>query len=202
MAKKDKEKKISITTFERIVKENEVPTVTEQWFDTEIVITPTLPLVEMLQFVSEVVDVCFLEDGTYVPELMDFAIKSGILTHYANFTLPQDSKKQYWMIYSSDAVEMVMPHINNVQFEEIVGAIRRKVAHMLSADVQNMRAQLSTLIQAFSEMSDNLSGMFDGVSKEDIERVMGAVGDGGIDEKKLVEAYLDQTVRAPGDVEE
>lgn len=189
MAKK--EKRISINALEKIAKEQFPESVTEQWFDIEVTIKRSLPLKEMLQFVQEVVDACFTTDGTFVPEIMDFATKSGILTHYANFTLPDNLEKQYWLIYSTGAVDMVCQHINMVQLQEMIGGINRKIDHMCDTDIVATKAKLNDLYEAFVKMGTEVSDLFSGVNAEELQKMVGALGGTELNEEKIVSAYIE-----------
>lgn len=189
MAKK--EKKISINAFEEVVKERFPSIITERWYDVDVTMKYTLSLAEMIAFVREAADACFLEDGTYAPEIFDFAIKSGVLTYYANFSLPENIEKQYWLICGSDAVDFVLQHINHEQYSEIVGAVMKEVRHRLDTDTFATRAKLNELIATFSKLSDKMSEVFDGVGADDVQKVLTAVGVSGIDERKIVDAYVE-----------
>ena len=196
MAKK--EKRISINALEKIAKEQFPESVTEQWFDIEVTIKRSLPLKEMLEFVQEVVDACFTTDGTFVPEIMDFATKSGILTHYANFTLPDNLEKQYWLIYSTGAVDMVCQHINMVQLQEMIGGINRKIDHMCDTDIVATKAKLNDLYAAFAKMGEEFSAMFSDISASDIQKAIGALNQSGAMEENIVAAYIDQMKKSTG----
>lgn len=196
MAKK--EKRISINALKKIAKEQFHESVTEQWFDIDVTIKRTLPLKEMLEFVQEVVDVCFTTDGTFVPEIMDFATKSGILTHYANFTLPDNLEKQYWMIYSTDAVDMVCQHINVSQLHEMIDSINRKIDHMCDTDIVATRAKLNDLCEAFAKMGTEVSDLFSGVNADELQKMIGALGNTELSEEKIVSAYIEHMKKDTG----
>lgn len=196
MAKK--EKRVSVNALEKIAKEQFPESVTEQWFDIEVTIKRSLPLKEMLQFVQEVVDACFTTDGTFVPEIMDFATKSGILTHYANFTLPDNLEKQYWLIYSTGAVDMVCQHINMVQLQEMIGGINRKIDHMCDTDIVATKAKLNDLYEAFVKMGTEVSDLFSGVNAEELQKMVGTLGGTELNEEKIVSAYIEHMKKGAG----
>lgn len=187
-----KEKKISINALEKIAKEEFPVSTTQQWFGVEVLITRTLPLTEMLQFAGEIVDACFLEDGTFMPEAMDFAIKSGVLTHYANFTLPQNIEKRYDLIYRTGAADMVCQHIDAAQLQEIINAANRKIKHLCDASAMYAQEKLKELTDAFCAIQAQLTSVLGGVSEEDMQAVISAVEQDGISESKIVSAYLDR----------
>lgn len=189
MAKK--EKRISINALEKVAQENFQNVVTEQWFDLDVTIKHNLSMTEMMQFVRDIVDMCFTTNGEYVPETMDFAIKSGVLIYYANFTLPDGLEKQYWLTYATDAVDMVCKHINMVQLQEIINAANRKLKYMCDTDIVAAKAKLTELSDSFAKMGEQFSDIFNGVNADDVQRVVSEIGEHGIDESKIVSAYLD-----------
>lgn len=196
MAKK--EKRISINALEKVAKEQFPESVTEQWFDIEVTIKRSLPLKEMLEFVQEVVDACFTMDGTFVPEVMDFATKSGILTHYANFTLPDNLEKQYWLIYSTGAVDMVCQHINMTQLQEMIGGINRKIDHMCDTDIVATKAKLNDLYEVFVKMGTEVSDLFSGVNADELQKMVGNLGSTELSEEKIVSAYIEHMKKDTG----
>ena len=145
-------KRISVSAFENIAKQatNESTVV---WEGLELNIRSQLPFDEMLAFVSEVTASCFFEDGSYAPEMMDFMIRRGVLYRYANFRLPQDINKQYWLAYATDAVEFVYNHIDTHQFQAITTAIREKVEHQCDLMVSESQQKLNALLSQFDSFA-------------------------------------------------
>ena len=191
MAKKIK--KVSVNALERVVNEQCTQDTVVNWFDIEVNIVNTLSLKDMLSFVNDIVNACFLDDGTYIPEIMDFAIKSGILTRYANFTLPNNTEKQYWLIYNSNVVDMVKEHINLDQLQEIIDSATLKIEHMCDMDFVATKAKLEELYNAFANIGTQFGDIFDNISADDIQKVVEAIGTNGVDEEKIVSAYIENT---------
>ena len=125
MAKK--EQRVSINTFEKLAKDNFADQDTVQWLGVDVVIKHTIPLRDVLQFTKDIVDTTFMEDGTFVPEISDFAVKSGMVEYYSNLTLPENLEKQYELIYKTGVSDMIYEHINQRQLDEIVNAANRKI---------------------------------------------------------------------------
>lgn len=191
MAKK--EARISINALERIAKENFQNTITKEWFGIEVNIRRTLPLEDVLMFTEDIVNACFTSDGTFIPQVMDFAIKDGILTRYANFTMPSDTKKQYELVYATDAVEMVMEEIDQEQLESIVDAADRKIDYLCDTNIKEVSAKLEAILKTFEEMGTTVEQMFGGMTPEDMQKMLGAISEAGkLDEEKIVSAYMSQ----------
>ena len=187
------EKRISINTMDKIIKERFSNTVTEQWCDIDVRIKKTLSFTEMMEFVNDVVLSCFQEDGGFVPEVMDFVIKSNVLSKYANFSLPDNLEHRYEIINKTDVVDMVCSKINNTQLNEIVASINHKVKFLCDSNAMTIKRQVNDLISAFNDLQTRTAGMFDGVSAEDIAKLADVLSSGKLDESKIVEAYLNQT---------
>ena len=194
-----KEKKISITSFDEIKREQCVPTKIEQWNGNEIVITHTLSLVEMLKFVNEVVESCFSADGEYFPEIMDFSIKSNVLTRYANFSLPENIEHSYDLIYNTDAFYIVCEYIDKTQLNEIVESINRKIAYLRDSDILKTQKQIEKIISTFNNLQKQTENMFSGIEPKDIQNLIGALNGGSFNEEKFIDAYLNRVYEKPSD---
>lgn len=186
-------KKISINAFEKVMKATYVPTEIIEWNDIEITIKKTLSLKDMLGFVDTVVKSCFEKDtGIYMPEIKDFVTKLCILEKYSNFKLPTSTELKYDLIYCTDAVECVMSHVNIKQLSEIINAINKKLDHVAQANIEAVNKQMNELCNSFNNLQNQVSSIFDGVDSNDIKTVTNALVNGGIDEEKLVKAYINQ----------
>ena len=187
-------KRISVNAFEKVMKETYAPTETFDWNGIEVTVKKNLSLREMLEFVDGVVKSCFSsETNAYIPEIMEFATKVCILEKYANFTMPSNVESQYALIYCTDAVECVLPHVNTDQLAEIKHAISKKVENIANANIEAVNKQMTEIHAAFDGLQNQLTGMFDGVSTEDIRAMAEALTNGALDEEKLVKAYMSQT---------
>lgn len=187
----DKEKKISIASFDKVLKEQAVPNTTEHWFGNEVVIKHTISIAQMLAFVDNVVSSCFHDEG-YMPEVKDLLIKSNLLTRYANFTLPENLEHRYTLIYNTDAVAIVSKHISSAQFDEILRAIDEKIDYICNTNIMAIEKQMQQLAASFEDVSKKTSEMFAGVNGSDVAKLIGAIDKGGVDEQKLVQAFLEQ----------
>ena len=161
--------KISINKFESVLVENTVTEILNGTDNVEIHITKTLPLQEMLLFVQEVVEACIDgETGEYLPEAYDFAIRAGVLTRYANFTLPANLDNQYMLVYNTGAFDQVVAHINERQFNDIVRAIDKKIKFMLDVISSSAVTKINEVIGKFNELAETAENAFGDVNGEDI----------------------------------
>lgn len=192
MAKKTK-KRITINAFEKVMKENYQPVVEVEWNGLAIEIKRTLSLQEVIGFVEGVIDACFDEEtGDYLPEIKDFLIKSFVLEKYANFTMPSNANNMYDLIYCTDAFATVYGYINAEQFLEIRAAIDEKLDYKTNTSVEAMNKQISTVFNSFEDIEKNLSQLFSSVDNESLAKLVEVLGNGKVDEEKLMKAYLDE----------
>lgn len=184
------EKKVSISAVDNIIGECFLNVVTEQWDDVEGKMRRSIPFTEVLAFVDDVVQSCFQRNGAYVPEVLDFAIKSNIISKYTNVSMPDNLEHRYAILYNSDLVDFVCQHINMQQLQEMVNSINRKLAYMCDTNTVSVQNRLNDLISAFETMQEKTEAMFGDVMPDDMTRLVGAIGDGALTEEKIVEAYM------------
>lgn len=189
----NKKKKISVNDFEKVMKEMYTEDyIVFDWRGIEVTVKRTLGVKEMISFVTGVVNSCFGENLTYNPEANEFAFNANILSMYANFTMPSNIELQYKLIYCTDAVAAVMEFINPVQLEEIRNAIHERIRYRIKANVESVNRQITEMFSAIDNLQTQLSDVFSGIGSEDISRLTSALS-GGINEEKLVEAYINTT---------
>lgn len=186
------EKKVSIALFDKIAKANFQNENTIQWYETEVRVKHTLTLAEMLSFVDDVVGSCFHDQMGYMPEVKDFAIKSNILTRYANFSMPDNLEHRYQMVYGTDAVDAVCSAIDTVQLQEIVNSINSKIRFLCDSKANLIQERINSVLETMEEMRDNTKDIFGGLSQDDLKALMGAITEHGLSEQKIVEAYMEQ----------
>lgn len=190
MAKKIK--KVTVSKWDEVAKERFVDMTTPQavkWHDTEIMVLNTIPLADVMSFVSVCTTNCFDDDGEFHPELLDFMLKASVLCRYANFNLPENTDHLYTLVYATDAYDTVMPHINMDQYNAIESAVYKKVKHICEQQEIGLRKQYGKAVELLSDMAEQMSQAFKGVTSEDIGNMVSSIS-GGVDEEKIVHAYL------------
>lgn len=189
-----KTKKISVNAFQKVMKETYSPTYTFDWNGIEVTVNKTLSLKDMLEFVDDVVKSCFTEEtNRYLPEVKDFVIRVCILEKYANFTMPQNLENQYELVYCTDAVQQVMKYINPEQYNSIITSIENKINNIAQANIEAINQQMNELFNSFDNLQDKLGGLFAGLNSDDITNLTKAIADGGLDNEKLVEVYMNKS---------
>lgn len=187
-------KKVSINKFESALnKENVITDTLLGTDDVTIQIKKTIPLQEMLLFVQEVVEACVdNENGEYIPEAYDFAIRVATLTHYANLSMPTNLEKQYWLVYNTKAFEQVLTHINTRQFDDIIRAIDKKIKFMLDVISSSAVIKINDVVSKFNDIAETSEKVFSGVNAEDMMKIIQGVSKlGEIEEENVVKTILD-----------
>lgn len=183
--------KVSVGDMEKALKSGE-RTIEADWFGVSVTVTPTLSLTDMLEFVNNVVESCFSDDGEYIPEVREFAVRRNTLEKYGNFRMPTDVHKCYDLLYGTDAFEWIKGYINEAQYADIMVAVEDKIQFRLDSMVDSLRVKMEEFLGAMNALQEQTKHVFDGMSDEDMKKLVGAIEHGGMSEEKLVAAYLDQ----------
>lgn len=187
-----KVKKISINAFESVVKENFENTVTKEWFGIPVTITKTISFEDVVNFVAEVADNCFLSDGRYIPEAMHALINCGVVRHYTNINLPSSLSAAYELVMRSGIIDFVMPEINSDQYSDIIIAIRDKIEYACDTDVTEFRNSLLDMMASMTDLQDRTKELFGKISPDEIQTLLAAFGDDKAVENKVVDAYIER----------
>ena len=187
-----KAKKISVNAFEKVVKEKFNNVTTEEWCGLEISITHTISLQDMMSFVAEVSDNCFLEDGRYVPEAMQPLLDCGVVEHYTNISLPSNLAARYELVMKSGILDFILPRINSNQYNDIVVAVRDKIDYACDSKTAEFNHAMSKMAESINELHEASKKLFDGVSHEDIQKIVSLYDDKHTVEERVVDEYLKQ----------
>ena len=197
------EKKISIEKMDEIIRDYYPDTETVDFHGQELVVSRTIPFRTEIELVNSVIDACFDEEtGAYLPEYLDFAMKSCIAAAYTNLRLPQDAEHRHRILYGTDVVDCIVPYISAMQLSAIENAIRSGLRERNNANTALFEQRVGETVGAMEEISKKIAGIFDGVSKEDISAVLNAVGNGTIDEEKIARAVVREQNLTRGEEEE
>lgn len=192
--------KISVGDIEKAVKDIYVPIKQIEWRGLTIDVKNTLNLDEMRVFVRSVITACFDANGVaYHPEMKDFAMRSVLIELYTNVSLPSGIDRIYDVVYCSDLVDVIYGAINQKQFEIMMDAVNDEIDYVINSNVEAVTKQVNTLSDTIEKLGEKFKGLFDGVDPEDIRKTLSAIGEGGINEEKLMKAYLGQTKEKSGE---
>lgn len=187
-------KKISVNAFERVVKEsNEYNTAEVEWYGEKIIVKRRLSLEEMMYFVNGVVDNCFADDESYLPEVKEFSIRCGMLEMYGNFRLPTNVSSRYALVFSEAgtlAYDLIAQQIDLIQFEEIQDVIEEKIDYRVNTSIEKANRQINELVNSLMQMEEQMKGIFGDMTADEMNGLIGSLLN-GVDEEKLMKAYME-----------
>lgn len=190
MAKK--KESVSISQLDKILggaeRERDI-----EYCGIQIRVRTLLDFAEYIQLVDGVVESCFGEDNDYRPEIREFAMRFGIVSSYTNVRLPKDTGHKYEVLYLTDLVDVVKSAIIPAQLKDIEDAVDREIEHRLRMSAASAEEKANIVVSKLNELLEGAQQLFSGLTQEDVESVLSAVGNGKIDEERLMAAYLDMT---------
>lgn len=181
MAKKKDKKRVAINQWEKLL-DNAVKTLPLIEGDEKspmIEVRPLLPMDEMWDVVDEMVEYCIptvntgtadepKEEVVFMPENRDFALRRVVASHYGNMRLPEDSAKQYELLYCTNVFQRIVGLICQDQLREICTAVDRKVEYR--------KESMLSLTTALRELFGQFIGITDKLGDIDPEAVQKALG--------------------------
>ena len=187
-----KNRRISINAMDSIMKTQYENITAECWNEIDITIKRTISLGDMLSFVNDVVASCFQDNGEFMPEVLDFAIRSNIILKYSNVSLPDNLEHRYAILYCTDIVNFIRGHADQEQVDEIINAIHRKVDYLCNTNVCAIQSKLNELISAFDNLQSKTADVFNNISSDDVAKLASVLSSGELSEEKIVAAYMDR----------
>ena len=187
-----KNRRISINAMDSIMKTQYENITTECWNEIDITIKRTVSLGDMLSFVNDVVASCFQDNGEFMPEVLDFAIRSNIILKYSNVSLPDNLEHRYAILYCTDIVNFIRGHADQEQVDEIINVIHRKVDYLCNTNVRAIQSKLNELISAFDNLQSKTDDVFHNISSDDVAKLASVLSSGELSEEKIVAAYMDR----------
>ena len=80
---------------------------------------------EMGNLVRDILEaVCKKDDGRLYPEMLDYAMRAGIVSYYADVELPEKIDDQYRLLYTTDLYDKVIGVANQGQVAAVREAVR------------------------------------------------------------------------------
>ena len=187
-----KMKKVSIRSIEEAVEGKTQDTTTVEFNGLEINVKRILPFYDMIRFVRDVVSGCFADEtGRYMPEVFPFMIRLCVLAYYTNVNIPQKVEKQYELSYTTGLYETIIDNIDKTQFNDICNAIYNSIEHSAEANINEIHTQFISIQSTFRELVEQFKEVFSGIDTNELKNVIDSITDRGIDEGKLIRAYID-----------
>ena len=167
-------------------------TVTIDWHGEQLSINRTIGFMDIVSATESIVDNCFGADGNYIPCLRDFFERKVMVELYTNVELPEDVDTQYNVLYRTDLVDTIATHADPVQLSEFSHSVAVKLKYRLEGELSDIRVQAEKVISDISSLASTIQGALGDVSEDDIKKLI-KVFSSGIDESKMMEAYMNMS---------
>ena len=142
--------------------------------------------------VDSVVAGCFDADGMYNPNNMELALRSLIVMAYTDVELPDDNTAKYAFLFGTDIFQIVVENANSDQLGEIRRLIDEKVEYVKKMNADALMNKMLDLHTTISSIVEQLGRMAEGVSPDDISKLVGAISESKFDEGKLAKAIVEE----------
>lgn len=191
------DKKIAYETIQEAINDHCPRVELLDWYGITITVQKIVSFKKMSEIVQRVAAACFgQEDGSYMPEVMNTALRLCVFEAYTNIELPDDMDEQNFLIFGSGLWDYVTALIDADQLGTIELAINRRVKARLDTNRAEFEHAVNTVVESIAALSEQMSGLMDGVTPEDIRTMISAIGENGIDEAKIVQAVVAEQNRA------
>ena len=190
-------KKIAYETIQEAMNDHCPRVELLDWCGIEITVQKIVPFQKMSEIVQRVAASCFgKDDGSYMPEVMNTALRLCIFDAYTNIELPDDMDEQNFLIFGSGLWDLVTALIDADQLGTIELAINRRVKARLDTNRAEFENAVNQVIQSIAALSEQMGSLMEGVTPEDIRTMISAIGENGIDEAKIVQAVVAEQNRS------
>lgn len=181
---------ISIGKMDEIIKDYFPEYEVVDWRGEELTVRKFLPYSLVVEIVSKVTDACFDEQGEYHPEVKEFAIRLCYLEAATNVRIPENVEKQYLFLFGSDLWEAVLSGVNLDQYNYVLDAIDEKIEVRNDANRAAFEREVNTVIESLNQIGEQAKTLFENIAPEDLQAMISAIGENGIDEEKLAQAVV------------
>ena len=186
------EKMISVEKMDEILKDYYPESTTVDFHGQELVIRDLIDPADFFELVRRIADGCFSAEGEYMPEVYEMLLRAGIIDVYSNVHLPHNPKHLNRFVYAPDLYNTVVRNINRDQYNALCDAIWERISARKDANRVLFETEIQRAVAAIQNLGEQFSQLVGEVSPEDVKALVEAIGEGGIDEEKLVSAVVEK----------
>lgn len=95
------------------------------WHGVKILVKPFLSFSEYIDAIHLIIDYCTNDDGSTRYEMVDIAVRVGILSSYAMVRIPQEINDLIYVIQYSDLYETILSEICAKQVDSIISSAKK-----------------------------------------------------------------------------
>lgn len=149
-----------------------------------------VPFSTLLRAIQDAVDMCYLEDGSFHPEVVEFAKEYVILDTLTDIDMPQSSDAAYRYVRAIDG-------IRSVDADFISDGIYSKIKYQQDLIVASMQSSgINRAMDAVEEVADKLSSLLDTVS-ESVDKMATQVDSGELADISAIAKTLQNIDMSP-----
>ena len=163
-----------------------------EWNGIEITIKTELNMNECIEFEKIASENCFSELGEYLPEMLEFTVGIATVLTYTDLELPDNIEDKYKIIMCTDLVDSIAAYINKEQYGRLMSCLDERIEYKITSHIDTIRRQVDELYLNAESLFSRISEIFEGINPEDLRTMISAVGANGVDEEKILKAYLSQ----------
>ena len=127
-----------------------------------------------------------------MPEVFDMLLRAGTIGEYSNVRLPKEVGHMGRILYGSDLYETVWRHISREQHDAVTDAVWERINARNNMNKVLFENEIQRAVDGIQSLGEQLAQLFGEVSADDIKALVSAIGEGGIDEGKLVQAVVEK----------
>lgn len=162
-----------------------------EWNGISITVKSFLNVSELTKLSYSATDICFTSDETYLPEVYDFAIAITTINVYTDLVVPESVEDQYKLITQTDLLDKIIECIDIKQYEKIIKAIEEKIDYRIETNINLMRKQAKEIFESANSLYTQIKDVFADINPEEFKGMISAFANGGVDETKILKAYMD-----------
>ena len=186
------EKMISVEKMDEILKDYYPESTTVDFHGQELVIRDLIDPADFFELVRRIADGCFSVEGEYMPEVYEMLLRAGIIDVYSNVRLPHNPKHLNRFVYAPDLYNTVVRNINRDQYNALCDAIWERISARKDANRVLFETEIQRAVAGIQNLGEQFSQLVGEVSPEDVKALVEAIGEGSIDEEKLVSAVVEK----------
>lgn len=181
--------------FEEVLNaaDSEVTSTTITWNGLDIDVKKTISLTEAVVLVDNVVHASYSSaTGEYRPDFQHFAFEAAIITFFTNIELSNDSSIVYQIIYGTSLFDVIRQSISQKQLSMLHAAVEKRVNYLNNSNIERIAKEINKLVDSMNAFDEEAKRLLQGVSQEDINKIMSAFSSGEFNMDKLVTAIANK----------
>lgn len=181
--------------FEEVLNatDGEATSTTITWNGLDIEVKKTISLTEAVILVDNVVSASYSSTtGEYRPDFQHFTFEAAIITFFTNIELSNDSNAIYQILYGTSLFDTIRQSISQKQLSMLHTAVEKRVNYLNNSNIERVAKEINRLIDSMNAFDEEAKRLLEGISQEDINKIMSAFSSGEFNMDKLVTAIANK----------